>query len=193
MNFKTEGCYHVYNRGNNKQRIFFCREDYLHFLSLCHKYIAPRSEILAWCLMPNHFHFLLEVGTNGLNPYRQGGNEMPFLSNGFQLLQSSYAKMINKRDNRTGSLFQQKTKSKWMEDDIYILNAFWYTHYNPVEARLVKRMEEWEFSSYLDFCNARHTKLCKVERAKELTGLSGIDFLNITFNGLDEDDLRGIF
>jgi REP element-mobilizing transposase RayT len=193
MNFKNEGSYHVYNRGNNKQQIFFCRADYLHFLRLCHKYVAPRSQILAWCLMPNHFHFLLQVDAIGLTPFKQGGNEMPLLSNGFQLLESSYAKMINKRDSRTGSLFQQKTKSKWMADNAYSANAFWYTHYNPVEAGLVMRMQDWEYSSYLDFCNARRTTLCNVELAKNLIGLSGIDFPNMIIDQMKDQDLKHIF
>ena len=193
MKFPIEGIYHVYNRGNNKQQIFFCREDYLHFLRLCHKYIAPRSDILAWCLMPNHFHFIIQVNETGLTPFHQGGNEMPLISNGFQLLQSSYAKMINKRDNRTGSLFQQKTKSKLIEDNSYALIAFWYTHFNPVEAGLVFRMQDWEFTSYLDFCNARNTSLCKVALAKELIGLSDIDFGNNTITGMYDKDLDHIF
>ncbi len=193
MNFPIEGIYHVYNRGNNKQQIFFCREDYLHFLKLCHKYIASRSDILAWCLMPNHFHFILQVKAIGLTPFHQGGNEMPLISNGFQLLQSSYAKMINKRDNRTGSLFQQKTKSKLIEDNSYALTAFWYTHFNPVVAGLVSRMQDWEFTSFLDFCNARNTTLCNVELAKNLIGLTGIDFPGWKFKGMDDDILNHIF
>ncbi|MEP7110357.1 MAG: hypothetical protein ABI760_20345 [Ferruginibacter sp.] len=193
MKFPIEGCYHVYNRGNNKQQIFFCREDYLQFLVRCHKYIAPRSEILAWCLMPNHFHFLLQVNAMGLAPYRQGGNEMPFISNGFQLLESSYAKRINTMYNRTGSLFQQKTKSKWMADDSYSVTAFWYTHFNPVEAGYVKRMQDWEYSSYLDFCYARKTTLCNVELAKKMFGLSGIDFPNIIIGGMGDEVLVQIF
>lgn len=72
--------------------MFFCREDYIQFLMRCHKYIAPRSEILAWYLMPNHFHFLLQVNAIGLTPFKHGANEMLFISNGFQLLESSYAK-----------------------------------------------------------------------------------------------------
>ncbi len=193
MNFPIEGIYHVYNRGNNKQRIFFCSEDYLQFLKRCQKYIAPRSEILAWCLMPNHFHFMIQVNAIGLSPFRQGGNEMPLISNGFQLLQSSYAKRINQRDNRTGSLFQQKTKSKLIKDGTQLVNTFWYTHYNPVEAGLVNRMQDWAYSSYPDFCNPRNTTLCNVELAKNLIGLSGIDFPNSRMEGIKDDELNHIF
>lgn len=79
-----------------------------------------------------------------------------------------------------------------MEDNTYAENAFWYTHFNPVEAGLVKRMQDWEFSSYLDFCNARKTTLCNVELAKALIGLSGIDFPNIIIDEMDEHELKKI-
>ena len=104
------GVYHIYNRGNNQQTIFFNPENYFYFLRKCHKYIKPASEIFAWCLMPNHFHFLIEVTNKSLEPIKVGGTTTPLLTNGFRLLQSSYTKGINKQFNRTGNLFQQKAK-----------------------------------------------------------------------------------
>lgn len=59
MRFEAANLYHIYNRGNNRQTIFFSRENYLYFLTKVKKYIYPNADILAWCLMPNHFHFLL--------------------------------------------------------------------------------------------------------------------------------------
>jgi REP element-mobilizing transposase RayT len=53
--------YHVYNRGNNKQPIFFERRNYIHFLSLFKKYLSGYADVYAYCLMPNHFHFLIKV------------------------------------------------------------------------------------------------------------------------------------
>jgi hypothetical protein len=113
MTINTPGIYHIYNRGNNQQLIFFLEENYFYFLKKCHKYIKSCSEILAWCLMPNHFHFLINVTNESLKPIKSGGIIMPTITNGFRLLQSSYAKGINKQLNRTGSLFQQKTKAKF--------------------------------------------------------------------------------
>jgi putative transposase len=96
MTISKTGIYHRYNRGNNQETIFFNQENYFYFLRKCHKYIKPVSEIFAWCLMPNHFHFLIEATNKGLEPITVGGNTMPLLTNGFRLLQSSYAKGINK-------------------------------------------------------------------------------------------------
>ncbi len=192
MKFFEEGIYHIYNRGNNKQLIFFGNEDYLHFLKLCHKYISSRCNILAWCLMPNHFHFMIEVTADSLKPIQWGGNEMPAISNGFQLLQSSYAKMINARDNRTGSLFQQKTKSKLIESNEYAITTFWYIHQNPVEALVVNEMLQWEYSSYKDYCGVRNGSLCNVEYGKKILGLSNIDFANNAIKKFDKMRLKKI-
>jgi putative transposase len=60
MYFEENNLYHIYNRGNNKQTIFFTRENYLYFLNKIKKYISPHCNIIAWCLMPNHFHFLIQ-------------------------------------------------------------------------------------------------------------------------------------
>lgn len=61
MEFAVGHIYHVYNRGNNSQPVFFTRENDLFFLDKIRKYILPHADILAWCLMPNHFHLMIEV------------------------------------------------------------------------------------------------------------------------------------
>ncbi len=105
MNIHEPGIYHIYNRGNNQQTIFFNEDNYNYFLRKCHRYLKPVSEILAWCLMTNHFHFLIEVTEKSMEPVKSGGITMPAITNGFRLLQSSYAKGINKQQERTGNLF----------------------------------------------------------------------------------------
>jgi putative transposase len=61
MNFEPGGIYHIYNQGNNRQVIFYTRENYLFFLRKIRNHILPYGNILAWCLMPNHFHLMVEV------------------------------------------------------------------------------------------------------------------------------------
>lgn len=193
MRFSQPGLYHVYNRGINKQPIFFSRDDYQHFKFLCYKYIAPRCQIIAWCLMPNHFHFLMNVDEASLRTVIWGGNEMPALSNGFQLLQSSYAKSTNYKEKRTGSLFQQKTKSKCIEDQNYAITAFWYLHQNPVKAGLAENMWDWEYSSYQDYCGMRKDSLCNVALGKILLELNETDFVGMSEIELKEEDIEMIF
>jgi len=193
MNFTEPGLYHIYNRGNNKQPIFFGNSDYLHFITLCRKNIADRCQILAWCLMPNHFHFMVEVNKNSLNPIKWGGNIMPSISNGFQLLQSNYSKRINFREHRTGSLFQQKTKSKLLDNRSYALTTFWYLHQNPVKAALAESALQWEYSSFKEYCGLSDENLSNVELGKAILKFSEIDFNTISKIELSEEEIEKIF
>ena len=61
MYFEAGGIYHIYNQGNNRQRIYYSRENYLFFIRKLRTHILPFADILAWCLMPNHFHLMVEV------------------------------------------------------------------------------------------------------------------------------------
>lgn len=107
---------HVYNRGNNKQLIFFNEDNYYFFTDKVKKQIATVSDVLAYCLMPNHFHFLLHTTEYSCQPKKVGSLTTTELQNGIRLLQSSYANSINKQYTRTGSLFQQNTKLKVLNE-----------------------------------------------------------------------------
>ncbi|MBN1950845.1 MAG: transposase [Bacteroidales bacterium] len=61
MEFKEGHLYHLYNQGNNRQDIFFKHENYLYFLDKMKIHILPHCDILAYCLMPNHFHIMIRV------------------------------------------------------------------------------------------------------------------------------------
>ena len=63
MFFESNHIYHIYNQGNNHQRIFFNRHNYLFFLKKIREHISPYADVLAWCLMPNHFHLMVFVKT----------------------------------------------------------------------------------------------------------------------------------
>jgi hypothetical protein len=143
--------------------------------------------------MPNHFHFMVEVNNVSLEPIKWGGNLMPYISNGFQLLQSSYSKRINFRENRTGSLFQQKTKSKLLETKNYALTTFWYLHQNPMKAALVKNILNWEYSSYKEYCGLQSENLSNVALGKQILNLSEIDFKSAEMMELSEKEIENIF
>jgi len=68
MQFLADSIYHVYNRGNNSNKIFFRDENYLYFLKKIKLLISPHCHILAWCLMPNHFHFLIATTKQSIKP-----------------------------------------------------------------------------------------------------------------------------
>ncbi len=155
--FEPGNFYHLYNRGNNRQTIFFERENYLHFLRLVRRYLTPEEvEILAYCLMPNHYHLLVHF---------KAGN----LSEQMKVLSLAYTKGMNVRYNRVGSLFQGRFCSIQVDRESYLVHLVRYIHLNPVKVGLVMHPREWEFSSYREYAGQRQGTLPKLERVQALT------------------------
>jgi len=175
MNFISQNIYHIYNRGNNKQTIFLKEGNYIYFLQKVRKYIVPHCEILAYVLMPNHFHFLIYADDRTEKQSANMPIQRNMLSEGIRLLLSSYSKGINKQETRTGNLIQQKTKSKCVYDKLskndYAAICFQYIHQNPVRAGLVNKMEDWHYSSYRDYAGLRKGTLCNQDLAKNIIGM----------------------
>jgi len=192
MKIFEKGFYHIYNQGNNKQPIFLLNRDYESFIELCHKYIVPRCQILAWCLLPDHFNFIIQINEKSLERIVWGGNEMPSVSNGFQLLQSIYAKTVNARENRTGSLFRQKTKAKLLETKDYAYLAFRYVQRNPLKARIVNSLDDWAFSSYNEYLGYSKPELSNVELGIKFFGLDTVNFKTMMAEDLNEEELKEI-
>ena len=138
--------YHLYNRGNNRERIFFERENYLFFLRRLRKHLVPILDIVAYCLMPTHYHLLVML------------NEAD-LSHRMQLFSISYTKAMNKRYDRVGALFQGTFRAKHVDGNNYLVHLSRYIHLNPVIAGLVERAEGWEFSSYPEYIGIRNGTL----------------------------------
>lgn len=149
--FFANGYYHIFNRGNNRQPIFYERENYLYFLRQLRKYfILDKVEIVAYCLMPNHYHLLVCLKSDNFATLVQ-----PFAL--------SYAKAINKRFNRTGSLFEGPFKSILVDKNEYLLHLSRYIHVNPVIAGLAHRAADWEFSSFREYVGLRNDPLVRQE------------------------------
>lgn len=174
MHFEKGELYHVYNRGHNRNPIFFTKENYYFFLEKAKKFLLPHCDILSYCLMPNHFHFLIRVKPDYPDAYFQKLEHVscrnPFLEFPDQILNHhigvmlrSYTRAVNKRQDRIGSLFQEKTKAKPLagmkfaerigqENAASALLTVWeYIHNNPVTSGLVEQQIEWEFSSARDY------------------------------------------
>ena len=200
MHFEPREFYHVYNRGNNRQPIFFNERNYLFFLKKVKKQLLPFSEIIAYCLMPNHFHFLLRPNDNGLKERNTfGGKPMQELAYRIGILLSSYSQAINKQNKTTGSLFQQKTKAKILYEVnnggriSYFEQCFHYIHQNPLVARVVKNLPDWPYSSYPDYTGLRNGTLCAKEIFYALTGLNSENIKNRTMEKIDEKILDKLF
>ncbi|MEG4851052.1 transposase [Microcoleus sp. B5-D4] len=149
--FQAGNYYHVYNRGNNRQLIFFERENYIDFLrQLRNHLIIHGVDIIAYCLMPNHYHLLVYLQTDDFSKLMQS----------FTL---SYAKAINKRYQRVGSLFQGRFQAIHVDGEDYLLHLTRYIHLNPVCANIVEKAEDWEFSSYQEYIDLRQGSLPKID------------------------------
>ncbi len=187
--------FHIYNQGNNQETIFYEDADYIEFLKLFRKFVYPCCKVLAYCLMPNHFHFLIHATENSAKVKRVGNIDLCELSNGFRLLQSNYAQHFNKKNKRSGSLFRQKTKAKSMYDgdQHYGYIAFHYIHQNPFKAGLVAKIDNWNYSSFADFAGLRKGTLCDKELAFEIIGFDKSNFIKDSYQAIDEGLVKKIF
>ena len=162
MLLQPKTLYHVYNRGNNKQKIFFQAKNYDYFKKKACLELGDQIYFMAFCLMPNHFHFLI---------YTKSDFEPKKFSSGLRTLLSSYTRAINKQESTTGSLFQQNTKFKQIDSDEYSQICLHYIHQNPLKSRLVKKMEDWPHHSFNEYWK-NEEGLCNTALAKELIRLA---------------------
>lgn len=174
MRFIENQLYHIYNRGNQKQEIFRSRENYLYFVEKLRIHLLPRCDLLAWCLMPNHFHLMVNTTPESIAIIDKPNLPIQSLSEGIRLMLTSYTKGFNNAFRLSGSLFQQKTKSKMLtgENPNYPLSVFYYVHQNPMTAGLVNKMEDWEFSSFNEYIKMTPGPLCNKAVAYQLLGLN---------------------
>ncbi len=146
--FVKGGYYHIFNRGNNKKEIFCDQADYQYFLNLLDSYLLKNSihrpewilndflnqiELSAYCLMPNHFHILLQQ------------KEKRAMADFMSGLLNRYTKYFNKKYNTVGHLFQGKYKARLIENDGDLLYISRYIHRNP--EKISSRIEEYPYSS----------------------------------------------
>jgi len=186
MNFEADQVYHVYNRGNQRQTIFFEEQHYFLFLKKIRKDLLPICDVLAWCLMPNHFHLMICVKQSGCSKRLSGSNEIQELSYRIGIMLSSYTSIINKQKSFSGSLFQKKTKAKQLDSSEDVIRCMHYIHQNPLVAGLTHRtIEEWKYSSFLDYCGIRKGTLCNSEKLFTVTGYERDSFLEHSYNVID--------
>ncbi|HSK17341.1 MAG TPA: transposase [Gaiellaceae bacterium] len=131
------GIFHLTGRGNRRQRIYLDDHDYVLFLQLLDRLAAGRGWIgYAYCLMPNHYHLVVQT-------------PRPDLSAGMQWLNGRYAQMFNIRHAFDGHLFQGRFHSVVVESDWHLLELARYLPRNPIRAGLCRLPGSWPWSSYL--------------------------------------------
>ncbi len=191
--------YHVYNQSINYELLFRSWKNYQVFLSKCRTHLLPHADIFAYCLMPDHFHFMLKPTELGCQLSKSGrflklgetGPELRYqqnLSQAFKTILSSYTQKVNRAFKRRGSLFKAKTKAKPGYQDFcpeidliegkpfthfvpYLRTCFHYIHNNPQKADYVLDPLDWEFSSAMDYEGLRDSMLCNFELTEKLLGI----------------------
>lgn len=165
--FAPDTYYHLYNRGVNKRLIFKDEADYTVFLGMLKRYLSPelpiliprsrhrsknfsnRLELLAYCLMPNHFHLLV---------YQY---DMKAISEFTQSLLTSYSVYFNKCHKRVGGLFQSRYHAARLTNDAYLTHISRYIHLNP------RDYTRYPYSSYLYWVGQKRSDWLKPERLLE--------------------------
>ncbi|HRH58760.1 MAG TPA: transposase [Chitinophagales bacterium] len=146
--------YHIYNRGTNKQTIFITKKDYNHFLSLWEKHIEPVADTFAFCLLPNHFHFMVkikEITDLTQLPKAAELNESDikyYLSRQFSNLFNAYSRYFNLKYERDGKVFRERFKRKEVLTEEYFTKLIEYIHTNPVKHGITDNYKDYEYSSF---------------------------------------------
>lgn len=179
------GCYHLFNRGVGKMEIFRDQQDYNFFLSRLRENLFPGSEnipfwktrrsgsrecyvrkvlpagsfcLLSYCLMPNHFHFLIK---------QAGELSLDVL---IRKVCTSYAMYFNKKYKRVGAVFQDQYKAVKVESDEQLLWVSAYMHQNPAVAGLTANLKDYPWSSHLDYIGIKEETLCDQSMILEMAG-----------------------
>jgi len=143
--FFTSGAYyHIFNRVIEGEVLFRDRGNYLYCIDLMKRNGSKyRNNVIAYCLMPNHYHFLLEQKSN-----------QP-ISTFVSVLYNAYVQKVNQLWGRRGPLFRGCFRHVLVEREEYLIHLCRYIHLNPVEAGIVQNPEEWPYSNYLEWINKR--------------------------------------
>jgi putative transposase len=151
--------------------VFFERDNYLYFLRGVQKYLCEQVDVLAYCLMPTHYHILGRVRQQTSEVFKTSEVSVSRqVSLAMQKFGISYTKAINKRFSRVGALFQGQFQGKPVSTYSHLLNLCVYIHANPVKDGLVALPEDWEFSNYLEWMGLRDGRLVNREFIREKFG-----------------------
>lgn len=169
--------YHVFNRGVNKQSIFFSEKDYLVFLKKLRELKKKYDHsIYCVCLMPNHFHISIQTRKSPISKIMSS-------------LTTSYSMYFNRTYGRVGPVFQNRFKSILIENDAYFLKLSQYIYLNPVKAGLVKDPILYKFSSMREAVGKEPVNLLDedIVRLAGETVKSQKDYERFIYDGISEN------
>jgi len=166
--------YHIYNRGINSDTIFSEEKNYAYFLSLYSKYIPQIADTYAYCLLGNHFHFLIKTKSEHeiISAFQTTKERKKFLkydeatyhiSNQFSKLFNSYVQAYNKMYKRTGALLENPFRRIEVDNNRYFTALVYYIHSNPAKHGICNDFTQYQHSSYSAYIIEKKTQLKKDE------------------------------
>lgn len=174
--FEENGIYHIYNRTVDKKPMFSSNENYIFFIRQFDKYLSDYLKIYAYCLLGNHFHFMVKINDmTELNTFRklsklnkhsqklEQKSTHDIVSHQFRKFFQSYAMAFNKQQNRIGTLFQTPFKRVRIQDEKYLKDLTCYINTNAEKHDLVDNFRLWKWSSYQNTISNNNSKLLKEE------------------------------
>ncbi|MGD8625749.1 MAG: hypothetical protein PVJ34_14520 [Anaerolineae bacterium] len=169
--------YHIYNRGVNRENLFVEERNYRYILQLYARHIEPIAETYAYCLLRNHFHFLVWIkDLTGLRR-TEGSHDLTGLkkpSQYFSNFFNAYTKAFNKAFDRTGTLFQRPFGRIAVTSDAYLAWLVVYIHQNPEKHGFVDDFRAWPYSSYHAHLSDKPTRLQRDEVLDWFHGEEGL-------------------
>lgn len=158
---------HYYNRGVNKEAIFFGPLQYEYLIQTLYRFLPNYNlQLIAYCLMPNHYHILLKH-----EDQREGSKYI-------QRVFNTFTQAVNHQVSRVGTLFQGNVKKRFIEDDGYLATVIMYIHLNPVKSGLCTKAEQWLYSDYREWIGLKSSTRNIVSERKEIFG-SVEDYLDL--------------
>jgi REP element-mobilizing transposase RayT len=156
--FADGGIYHVYARTARRERVFADPNEAQRFLNLVRE--IKRQDgfaVLAWCVMPTHYHLVLRTGEVSL-------------SRTMRLIQGRFAQGYNRRHRSLGSLWQERYKTKLIRETAYVRTAIGYVHLNPVAAGMAEKADAYPMSGHGALIGQREDGLLDADEALALFG-----------------------
>ncbi len=186
---EPEKFYHIWNRGNNRENLFYSPHNYEYFIRLYAEYLDPVVETYAFCLLPNHFHLLIRTKSLPVSPAGETGKNNP-VSFAFQRFFTAYSQAINIQERRTGSLFQKPFKRLEIISARHLANLVHYIHTNPQKHRIIEDFRQYPWSSYERIIRDRPSKLKKEEVLQWFKDKG--NYVNYHARTIDLDELKDI-
>ncbi|MBS1749168.1 MAG: hypothetical protein JST63_04645 [Bacteroidetes bacterium] len=174
--------YHILSRAIGNEQLFLTEENYRFFLARYKKYISPVADTYCFCLLSNHFHFLVKIkeapAIFSMLGKQIAEEQLPaIISRQFSKLLNSYAKAYNKANFRKGALFIDFLRRVSIEKDTQFGATVFYIHKNPVHHGYCDTLEKWKWSSYNTLLTQKPTMLLRDEVLDCFGGIKGfIDY-----------------